>query len=425
MSQLLAMPVRPARSKQPIIAAAPLPEGIFADLRRRLVLDCCKWDPQVGDVSTLASFPLILSRHTWSQLARWAEALSMEATAAEKELVGCPNLLRRLGLPRRVREVLADRSGGELTPAAGRVIRFDFHWTTDGWQISEANSDVPGGFTEASSWTQMVAPHYRGCEPGGNPAARLAEALAESASDGGAVALLAAPGYMEDQQVVAYLADYLCLAGLHPHVCDPRQLRWHVGRAWMETAWHCGPVSAVVRFYQGEWLARLPRRNGWRHLLRGGRTPVCNPLLGLLTESKRFPLGWDHLRTALPTWRTLLPETRDPRDAPWRRSDDWLLKAAFCNTGDEVAIRSAISFRSWRQAVRSARWNPGRWMAQRRFEIAPISTPIGTVFPCIGVYTVNGRAAGIYGRISFGPVVDYRATDVAVLVRQAEVSDDP
>src|SRR5438309_9623429 len=50
-------------------AARALDQVEFSELRRRAVLDGCKWDPQVGDVSTLAAFPLVLSRRVWSALA--------------------------------------------------------------------------------------------------------------------------------------------------------------------------------------------------------------------------------------------------------------------------------------------------------------------------------------------------------------------
>lgn len=420
MQITLAARARPIQEANPIAAARSLPDDVYASLRRQLVLDCCKWDPQVGDMATLAPFPLVLRGDTWRRLARWAEALSVEVQAAESEMMLCPNLLRQLGLPSRVRRVVADSSRGELTPAAARVIRFDFHWTTDGWRISEANCDVPGGFTEASSWTQMLAPHYPGCEPGGDPAARWADSVARANKSDGTIAILVAPGYMEDQQVAHFLADQLRRRGLRPHVCDPRDLRWSDAHAHIETVWYRGPVDSIVRFYQGEWLARLPRTCRWQCLLRGGRTPVCNSATALLTESKRFPLAWDQMQTHLPTWRTLLPETREPREAPWETSDEWLLKAAYCNTGDEVAIRAALPAHKWRDVVRAIRWNTRAWVAQRRFEAAPISTPIGTVFPCVGVYTVDGRASGIYGRISFSPVVDYMAMDVAILVEKSK-----
>jgi glutathionylspermidine synthase len=382
-----------------------------------MVLDHCKWDPQVGDTGTLAPFPLILGDSTWRQLAQWAEALAAEASAAEAELLNRPDLLRLLGLPRDVRRLLASARCEGLTPGLARVIRFDFHATTEGWRISEANSDVPGGFTEASSFARLMAEHSPGTlRLAGDPADRWADALTAGVRPGSSVALLVAPGYMEDQQVVQFLARRLRERGLRPRICEPRQIVWPGGRACLETEFRRSPIDAIVRFYQGEWLARFPARSGWPRLFCGGATPVSNPGSALLLESKRFPLLWSELATPLPTWRSLLPETRDPREVDWRHDDSWLLKAAYCNNGDEVVIRQRLPPAQWRKAAWRVRWNPGAWVAQRRFEGVAVPTPLGPMQPCIGVYTVDGRAAGIYGRMASGAVIDYAAIDVAVLV---------
>jgi hypothetical protein len=173
----------------------------------------------------------------------------------------------------------------------------------------------------------------------------------------------------------------------------------------------------VLRFYQGEWLGLLPADTGWFAYLRGGQTPVCNSGAALLSESKRFPLVWDRLHTPLPTWMALLPETRDPREVDWRHDPDWLLKTAFCNTGDTVTIRELTDSWGWRWAGWQARLWPGEWAAQRRFDVLPVGTPAGRMYPCLGVYTVNGAAAGIYGRLARRPLIDYAAVDVAVLIR--------
>ena len=415
MSQV-ARTISSRTASPPFRAGLALDQNAFARVRQKLVLDCCKWDPQVGDVSTLAPFPLVLRQSGWDQLASWAEALSAEAALAEAELMAWPALHERLGIPPRVRRTLRRIGESPATPGIARVARYDFHWTTDGWRISESNSDVPGGFTEASSFTQLMAEHYPGFEPAGDPTASWCDALAGGNAPNSIVALLVASGYMEDQQVVAYLAQSLGRRGLHPHACDPSHLRWSSGHAVLDTECYCAPVAAIVRFYQGEWLSGLSSGCGWPHLLVGGLTPVSNPGSSLMTESKRFPLVWDAIDTALPTWRQLLPESRDPRDANWAAGDEWLLKAAFCNNGDTVALFDNLSPDQWMQVSRRVRKEPGAWVAQRRFEPIPVETPIGPMNPCIGVYTVDGRAAGIYGRMSPGPVIDYAAIDVAVLV---------
>ena len=381
----------------------------FAAIRRRLMLDHCKWDPQVGDVSTLARFALVLPAEEWGRLARLAERLAAETDSAERELLLRPDLMRRLGLPAAAVRALAD-AARPPTPAAARVVRFDFHPTPDGWRISEANSDVPGGWTEASSFAALMAEQFPGCMPAGDPAARLADALAASA---GRIALVAAPGYMEDQQVIAYVAALLRRRGCVPHLADPRQIRWVNGVAHAGAA---GPVDAVYRFYQAEWLAGLPSRLGWSCFFRGGVTSVCNPGTALLTESKRFPLTWDRLSAPLEAWRALLP----PTVAPGRgRGDGWLLKAALSNTGDDV-ILPGLAGRARRLAafVQSRLW-PSHWVAQRRFEATPLRTTVGLAYPCLGVYTVNGAAAGVYGRLAPRPLIDFAAVDVAVLVRKS------
>jgi glutathionylspermidine synthase len=390
---------------------APLRDSDYAQIRRRLILDHCKWDPQVADVCTLATFPLILTQSTWKQLERWAEELTAEALSAEAELLRSPKLLKMIGLPRKLRRLLSQKRES-LTPSAARIFRFDFHWTTQGWRISESNSDVPGGLTEASAFSKMMAAHYPDATSAGDPGGAWAEAIARTAGPGGTIALLSAVGYMEDLQVTAYVAQRLRELGIDAQLARAHDLRWNNGHALL----HGKQVHAIVRFYQGEWLTRLPRRCGWRYLVRGGRTPVANPVSSLLTESKRFPLTWDALQMDLPTWRALLPQTCDPRDVDWQRSSQWMLKQAFCNTGDAVVSPDLLPGVQWRKIAREVNRRLADWVAQRRFEPVPAITPSGAMFPCIGVYTINGKAAGAYGRLSRGAVVDYAATDVAVLV---------
>lgn len=415
----------PETARPFLVAGAPLPAAAFNDLRRRVLLEHCKWDPQVGDVATLANFPLLVNRETWNILASLAGALAGETLAVESEILQTPRLLKQMGLPRRLRHALEKVSEHGPAAEAVRVMRFDFHPTTAGWRISEVNSDVPGGFTEASSYTRMMSAHYDDATPAGDPVARWCDAVSKAAGQSGTVALLTAPGFMEDHQITSYLARHLNVLGCRAQLAGPRQLEWHHGLASLNTASHAVRVDAIIRFYQGEWLARLPATSGWENFFAGGRTPVGNPGSAIISESKRFPLVWDDLKTSLPVWRRLLPETRDPRDVPWQGDDAWLLKSAFCNTGDTVSIRSSLSDKAWSAVARSARWRPKQWVAQRRFESVPLATPIGLMHPCIGVYTVNGRVSGAYARITGGPVVDFAAIDVPLLILDAGTGGKP
>jgi hypothetical protein len=403
-------------SVNPLRAGPALHKDQFGAIRRSMVLEGCKWDPQVGDISTLAPFPLILRADAWRNLVAWAEQLTAQTLAAEQEILSTPKLLDQLGLPRAMRRLLRDAARCAPTQPASRVMRFDFHYTRDGWRVSEVNSDVPGGFTEASIFTRLMAEHFPALRMAGNPLENWSRCIAANCHKNGTVALLSAPGFMEDHQIIACLGRQLNSHGLRAHLAGPRQIAWRDGQAWLASAWHQGPLNAIVRFYQAEWLPSLPRSCGWPHFVLGGRTPVGNPGVAVLSESKRFPLVWDALRAPLPAWRWLLPETRDPRDADWQTDDGWLLKSAFCNNGDTVSIRTRLDANKWRAVVRNVRHRPGDWIAQRRFDAIPIATPLGEMHPCIGVYTFNGKRGGAYARITSRPLIDYAAMDIALLL---------
>jgi len=93
-----------------------------------------------------------------------------------------------------------------------------------------------------------------------------------------------------------------------------------------------------------------------------------------------------------------------------------LLKTSMCNTGDTVSIRELMQPNHWLQTRLNVLLRPTRWIAQRRFESVPVPTPVGPRHVCVGVYTVNGRAAGAYGRLSERPLIDFAAADVALLL---------
>lgn len=141
----------PERSGEiPVAFGAEISEEVFRKIHTELALEHFKWDSQVGDTSTLFRQPLLIRREDWLQLRGLAEELAAELMKAEQELFERPELHSILGLPRPLRIVLNEARGNRMTARAVRTLRFDFHYTPDGWRISEVNSDVPGGYTEAS-----------------------------------------------------------------------------------------------------------------------------------------------------------------------------------------------------------------------------------------------------------------------------------
>jgi glutathionylspermidine synthase len=411
---VILLPVE-ASPTSPWLLVDPLSPDVFAPLRRRVIFDCCKWDPQVEDVSTIADIPLVLPARVWCELASLAESLAREVMAAETELRQRPDLHGRLGLPRALRRALADPPD-EGTIGFARLVRFDFHHTTAGWRISEANSDVPGGLNEASGLSAMMAEHYPGTVPAGDTADAYLRAISASLGAGAHVAFVHATAYSDDRQVMTYLSRRFAARGLRTSLISPAHLRWGDCRARLETAWTSDTVDAIVRFFPAEWLPNLPSACGWSHFFHGGSTPVSNPASAILTQSKRFPLTWEALETPMPTWRSLLPETRDPRNVPWRESDEWVLKPALGRVGEDIGMSGVTELKQLKRVSRDARWFPSRWAAQRRFAATPFRVRGLDLYPSVGVYTIDGRSAGAYGRMAERPLIDGRARDAAVLV---------
>jgi glutathionylspermidine synthase len=400
-------------------AGSNLPSKDWFEIKKRAIFDFCKWDIQCEDHSVLAPFPLLLEPATAGFLNAAAEALSKEALEAEAEILPRPELLERLGLPRAIRKVLQQRASN-LSPAPHvRVMRFDFHPTPDGWRISEVNADVPGGFVEASGWNSLFAEKWPGAVAPPAPSEAHASAILEAVGADALVGFVHATAYSDDRQVMRHLARCFSRHGLRTCLLSPAHLRWNAGRAEICSAFASGRPAALARFFPAEWLPNLPADQCWKPYFQATQTLLSNPGSAIVLQSKRFPLVWNELRTDLGTWRRLLPETREPGELNGARDDSWLLKPALGRVGEGVGIRGITPSADFQAIAKEARRHPLEWIAQKRFAILPLITENGAKYPCIGVFTIGGKAAGYYGRIADTPIINQNAQDVAVLVTSA------
>jgi nucleoside-diphosphate-sugar epimerase/glutathionylspermidine synthase len=406
----------------PWYCGEPLTAERHGWLLRRAVFDCCKWNTQVEGRPLFCPFPLILDGPAWDAVAHQASELARETLAAEGELLQRPDLHAHLGLPRALRRCLRRVGGKSCTTGPLRVLRFDFHWTPEGWRISEANTDVAGGFIEASGVTQLLAACYPSFHASGDPAGVLSEAVRRRCGAGGRAGLLHLSAYSEDCQTILYLARRLEERGVRPCLLSPAHLRWRTGRFEAACDWDRGPLDLLFRFLPAEWLPQMLPAATWQRLFTGGRTLLCNPGHAVLTHSKRFPLVWDRLKTPLPTWRSLLPETRSPAEVPDLERGGWVLKPALGHEGHNVRLHAIAAPDEWQRLLRSVRKRPDGWAAQRQFDPIPLPTPEGLLYPCLGVYVIDGRVAGCYGRLASRPLIDDRSREVAVLVRAAAMT---
>ncbi len=373
---------------------------------------CCKWDIQSDSHCVLADFPLILPETEWRVLCDYAEGLAAETVKAELELIDRHELHEMLAIPKAIRRELKNREF--LSNNAVRVMRFDFHFTENGWKITEVNADVPGGYIEASGITSLLGKCYSDCIVPPCPVESYAEALLGATGSDALVAMVHATGYSDDRQVIQFLGRKLAECGLRVWTVSPTHLRWDKGKASLCPAFGSQKVDAIFRFYPAEWLPTLSNSALWAPYFRGSCTPITNPGSAILVQSKRFPFVWDMLHTEMKLWRRLLPETRSVQKLEF--AQDWVVKPIFGRVGEDIAIPSVTSPDSYKQILKNARRHPSQWIAQKRFEAMPIYMENEMLFPAIGVFTLNGRAIGIYGRIAKKPLIDNDAQDVVVLI---------
>jgi glutathionylspermidine synthase len=383
-------------------------------LREDIIFRCGKWDAQCRDHPIMAPYALILDDAEWTMIKQLAGELSAQILATEYEILQRPELHVELGIPQPIRNLLR-KYPEEVRSSGIRLMRYDFHFTTQGWRISEVNADVPGGFLEASDAAVLIARHYPAYAPTGNTCTAYAEAIHRLCGTSGYVGLVHATCHTDDRQVMECLSRHLQERGLRTVILSPSHLRWAGTTVSVEAAFATGRLDCIIRHYPAEWLPLLPRRECWTGFFRENNIPKSNPGQAILLQTKRLPLVWNKLHTPVPTWRALLPESQCPsRVSTW--TDEWVVKPALGRVGEDVAIAGVTPITDLQRIRAAALRCPRAWVAQRRFQHVPISTPDGQRFPCLGVFTVGTAAVGAYGRVSRTPLVNGDAQDVAVLI---------
>lgn len=402
--------------KLPWSAGRSLSTKDWKQYRRRVLLDCRACGIEPHDYFNLARFPLLLEAERWRSLAKLAEKLTKEALAAERELLHRADLHEKLGLPRDIRSALQRRSRKQRPENTPRVMRFDFHFTTEGWRISEVNADVMGGFIEGGSFTEQMAPYYAGFSPPPNPAAAYVEAILRVTGRDAWIVIV------RNKLLVRYrglksIAREIRRRGMRAAMRLPGQVSWRANVAEIPGARRASKPDLLIRFYNADWLPRLHRRSQWAPWFSGAGTPVSNPARCMVIQSKRWPLVWDELSVPLITWRSLLPETRCPSELPIESLADWVIKPVWGRAGAAVGIAGVTEQKAYRRILRRARRDPAGWVAQRRFDSVTVPTEAGPQHICLGVFTIDGRVAGAYGRMAPKPLVDGYAEEIGILIR--------
>jgi glutathionylspermidine synthase len=403
--------------KSPWKAGKPLSSKNWKEYRKRVLLECRDCSIERHDYFDLARFPLLMEREEWESLATLSEKLTKEALAAERELVLRTDLHERLGLTASMRKALQGCTWRGGAASAPRVMRFDFHLTADGWRITEVNADVMGGFIEGGFFTELMAGYYPRYTAPPNPSIAYAEAVRRVAGEDALIVIVR-------NKLLARYRGIKCLArefrrqGMRAGMRLPGQISWRSNVAEFSGPRARGRPDLLIRFYNADWLPRLQRRSQWAPWFCGGETPASNPAYCVVIQSKRWPLVWNELRAPMTTWRSLLPETRCPSELGGETLGDWVIKPVWGRAGAGVAIAGVTEAGAYKRFLRRTREDATGWVAQRRFESVATPTERGPCHVCLGVFTIDGRAAGAYGRMASKPLVDGYAEEIAVLVRR-------
>ena len=398
-----------------------IPKDKYDEYRIDLMFDAYKWDPQFFDSNTIAKQALVITDEEHKELERLTEQLDEETRKAEDLLNKNLKLAKPLALPKKIYKELKKMKNYDPDKHI-RLMRYDFHPTIEGkWAVSEVNSDVPGGFAESSIMPQMAIDvlnkkryWYK------NFGDILTNAIIKKVKAKGTIMLVHCTSYSDDRQVMQFLGDKLKQLGFRIIYAAADHLRFKNQEAFSILDGNEGKIDAIIRFTPLEWLIDIKPKH-WEGYF-DTITPSCNHPIAIFAQTKRFPLVWDQLEKQgirLSTWRQLLPETVEVKNA--KHKNDYIFKPACGRVGEKISIKEACKEDEYRKIMADVKKHPKKYLAQKKFNSKPLISEEGESFHvCLGSYSVEGKHAGYYARISKLPRIDSYAADIPVLIEKGK-----
>ena len=394
-----------------------IPKEKYDQYRLDLMFDAYKWDPQFYDSNTIARHAIILTEEEDSELKVITEKLAEETKKAEELLNQNLKFAERLNLPRKIYKEI-ERMKSYDPKKHVRLMRFDFHPTMDQkWAISEVNSDVPGGFAESSIMPQIAMNYLQSNDYHfKNFGDILVNEISKKIKKNGRIMLIHCTSYSDDRQVMQFLGDKFKKLGYKVIYAAADHLRFKGKKAECILDGNEGEVDAIFRFTPIEWLIDIKPKY-WDGYF-DTTTLSCNHPIAIFAQTKRFPLVWNCLEehgVELSTWRKFLPETIEVKDA--KNMEEYIYKPAYGRVGEKISIKEACKDDEYDRIIADVKKHPEQYLAQRRFLSKPLISDEGEEFhACIGSYSVEGKHAGYYARISKTPRIDSFAADIPVLI---------
>ena len=397
----------------------PIPQDKYDEYRMTLMFDCYKWDPQFLDSNTIAKYALVITRKEHEELKKLTEGLDVETRAAEEFLNQHLEFIKPLALPKKVSKEIKNMKNYEPQRHV-RLMRYDFHPTMeDKWAVSEVNSDVPGGFAEASFMPRAAMELLENERLSFiNFGEIMVDAMAEQVPQNGKIMMVHCTSYSDDRQVMQFLGDRLKERGFQILYGAADHIRFKDNTAYSILDGNEGKLDAIFRFTPLEWLTDIkPKR--WQGYF-DTTTVSCNHPVAMYAQTKRFPLIWDTLEKqglSLNMWRELLPDTLEVKAA--KGKEGYIYKPACGRVGEKISIEEACRGDEYKKILSDVKRHPKKYLAQKKFHSRPLIGENGENYHvCLGSYTVNGAHAGYYARISTTPRIDSNAADIPVLIEE-------
>ena len=393
-----------------------IPEEKYIDYRIDAMFDCYKWDPQFVDNNTLAKHVLVLSENEYNELVELTEKLDLETTQAEEFLNNNLKYIKPLCLSKKLIKEINKMKNYDKNKHI-RLMRYDFHPTINNkWQISEVNSDVPGGFAEASLLPKLAIKtlneNYYSIDFGDI----LAKAISKKVKKKGTIMFVHCTCYSDDRQVMQYIGDKMKSLGYNSIYCAADHIEFKDKQAISILNNYEGKVDCIFRFTPLEWLKDMNFRS-WKGYF-DTVTPSCNHPIAIFAQTKRFPFVWNVLEQngiKMTTWKKLLPDTKEVKYF----EEGYIYKPAYGRVGENISIKEACSNEEYLKIIKDVKKHPKKYIVQKKFDSKPIKSDDGKEYHiCLGSYTVDGKQAGFYARISELPRIDSYAADIPVVIER-------
>ena len=394
-----------------------IPDSKYYEYRLNAMFDCYKWDPMFYDSNTLAKYVLILSEQENKELIQLTENLDKETRLAEEYLNKDKKLSKKLNLPKKVREQIKNMQNYDKKNNI-RLMRYDFHPDIEGnWIVTEVNSDVPGGFAESSLLPDLARKTINKKELTYTSfGERMVEEINKKLHKKGTIMMVHCTCFSDDRQVMQYMGDRLQKEGYDIIYGAADHINFNNKKAYCILDNNNKKIDLIFRFTPIEWLIQMkPRR--WDGYFNS-ETVSCNHPIAIYAQSKRFPFTWDELEKngiSMKTWKKLSPETIEVNKL--KNKEGFIYKPVYGRVGEKISIKEACRDDEYNKILKDVKLHPKQYLAQKKFLSKPLKGENNEEYHiCIGSYTIEGKHAGFYARMSKYPRIDSYAADIPVLI---------